>query len=107
MVSVVAKFRLNGISYRDYASSGPPQSEEQQTATLEFAPVTQGSEENKTFWKYTPTGKIELGTINRNVVKALDLGKEYYVYITDVKPEVMDAAITSWSKQFENYNKGP
>ena len=101
MVSVVAKFRMNGISYRDYASSGPPQPAEQQTATLEFSPVTQGSEENKNFWKYTPSGKIELGTVNRDVVKALDLGREYYVYITDVKPEVMDAALLWYSKNFE------
>lgn len=85
MVSVVAKFRLNGISNRDYGA-GPPQPEENQTTTLEFSPVVSGSEENKVFWKYTPAGKLELGTVNRDVVKALDLGHEYYVIITDQKP---------------------
>lgn len=44
--------------------------------SYEFMPVTTGSEENKTFWKYTPSGKIELGTVH---VDAFEIRKEYYI----------------------------
>ncbi len=41
-----------------------------QGKTIKLSPVTSGSEENKTFFKWTPFGSIEIGTINV---------KEYYV----------------------------
>lgn len=41
--------------------------------------VTNTSEENKTFWKYTPSGKIEMGIDNPAAFDALVLGAEYYV----------------------------
>ena len=44
-----------------------------------FSPVTAGSPENDSFFKYTPGGEIRLATINSNVVKSLVVGAEYYV----------------------------
>lgn len=50
--------------------------------TVRLTPVTGDSEENKKFWKWTPTGSIEFGTINDEAVKQFEPGKEYYVDFT-------------------------
>ena len=47
------------------------------TATL--SPVTSGSDENKSFFSSTPSGKIELGSFSDNLFEP---GKEYYVDFT-------------------------
>ncbi len=44
-----------------------------------FFPVVSGSEENKTFFSATPTGKIELSTLTGK----FEAGKEYYLDITE------------------------
>lgn len=43
-------------------------------------PVTSGSEENKDFWKYTPSGKLEM-SMNAGVpaADAFEPGQEYYL----------------------------
>jgi hypothetical protein len=41
-----------------------------------FSPVTQGSEENKAFFKWTPSGSLEFGTVQ---AQAFEIGKEYYL----------------------------
>ena len=41
-----------------------------------FSAVTSGSDENKKFWKYTPSGNIELQSITDN---QFEVGKEYYL----------------------------
>ena len=46
---------------------------------IALSPVTSGSEENKKFWAWTPTGSITIGTINDEAVKQFEAGKEYYV----------------------------
>lgn len=46
---------------------------------LKFRTVTQGSNENKEFWKWTPSGTIEFNTVNVNSAKSFEVGKEYYV----------------------------
>jgi hypothetical protein len=50
---------------------------------VEFYPVTNGSDENKTFWKYTPSGKIEMQIDNPEAFKMFEVGKEYYVDFTN------------------------
>ena len=45
---------------------------------LEFSPVTNGSEENKSFWKWTPTGVIKFNTLNMNAAAEFTAGKPYY-----------------------------
>jgi hypothetical protein len=45
--------------------------------TLE--PVTCGSQENEQFFKWTPWGKMEFGTINEEAAKQFEVGKEYFI----------------------------
>lgn len=49
------------------------------TQVLRLNAVESGSEENKEFFKYTPSGEIRFGTVNPAVKEALPLGKEFYV----------------------------
>ena len=44
--------------------------------------VTGDSEENKQFFRSTPSGTIEVGTVTRGIFK---VGKEYYVDFTEVE----------------------
>lgn len=46
-------------------------------SNVKLEPVTSGGEENDSFFKWTPFGSIEIGTINPNV--KFEEGKEYYV----------------------------
>lgn len=57
------------------------------TTTIKMSPVTSGSDENKEFYHYTPSGNIDLGTINPKVVDAFDIGKEYYVDFEEATDE--------------------
>ena len=63
--------------------------------TLHFTPVYGNGDpnhENTKFFKWSPSGSIQLGTVNRAVWEKLKLGAEYYVDFTmatpppDVKP---------------------
>lgn len=51
---------------------------------LKFRAVTQGSDENKEFWRWTPTGTIEFNTVNAESAKSFNVGSEYHfdVYAT-------------------------
>lgn len=44
-----------------------------------FSAVTSGSDENKDFWKYTPSGSLTLQCLNPSV--EFEPGKEYYIDI--------------------------
>lgn len=50
--------------------------------TVKLVPVTSGSEENKQFYKWTPSGEINLMTVNEAAFAAFELGKQYYVDFT-------------------------
>lgn len=52
-------------------------------STLTLMPVTHGSKENEKFFKYTPSGILEIGTINSEAIKQFVPGKEYYI---DIQP---------------------
>jgi len=47
-----------------------------------LTPVVSGSTENEQFYKWTPSGKIELSTINKDVLGQFIPGGEYYVDFT-------------------------
>lgn len=47
-------------------------------------PVTSGSPENESFFKWTPGGKLELSTVNPEAAKQFVPGKQYYIDITEV-----------------------
>ena len=49
---------------------------------IKLTPVSDGSEENKGFYKYTPSGEILLGIVSAPSAKAFIVGKEYYVEFT-------------------------
>ena len=56
---------------------------ETQTATVILTPVTNSaSEENLTFWKYTPAGQIELQITNPEAYGQFAVGIDYYVDFT-------------------------
>jgi hypothetical protein len=78
-MSVRAKFTVVEKAQRKSSYSG------EVTTVIKLAPVTQGSDENKEFYHYTPSGSIDLGTINPNVVNQFELGKEYYVDFTEAE----------------------
>ena len=55
-------------------------SETLQGIEAEFMPVASGSEENDSFFKFTPYGELKMGIMNPNV--KFEVGKEYYLDFT-------------------------
>lgn len=51
-------------------------------STIKLQPVTSGSEENQSFYEATPSGSIELGTVNEAAASQFELGAEYYIDFT-------------------------
>ena len=49
---------------------------------VQLAPVVGESPENKDFFKWTPSGQIEMGIMNPEASKQFIPGKEYYVDFT-------------------------
>ncbi len=55
--------------------------------SISLTPVTCGSKENEAFFKWTPWGKFELGTINAEAAAQFEPGKEYYIDISCAERE--------------------
>ncbi len=55
--------------------------------TIKLMPVTGNSEENKQFFRWTPAGSIDLGTVNPAVVEQFHIGDEFYIDFTPAKAE--------------------
>lgn len=72
------------VSSRSEACYGPGQ---QKVGSVKLNPVTSGSEENKAFYQYTPSGMVEFATINEAALEALPLGAEVYIDLTVVPKE--------------------
>lgn len=68
MSSVRAKFKVASVTEQEGGLK---------TATLH--PVTTGSPENEQFFKWTPSGQIQLGTINPKAAEKFVPGKQFYV----------------------------
>lgn len=51
-------------------------------AKVVLNPVSDGSEENKQFFKATPSGKIEMNVMNPQAAEQFEVGKFYYVDFT-------------------------
>ncbi|MCB1020331.1 MAG: hypothetical protein KDC27_10400 [Acidobacteria bacterium] len=50
--------------------------------SLTFFPVTSGSKENEEFFRYTPSGTLNLSTVNKDAAAQFTPGAEYYLDIT-------------------------
>ena len=49
--------------------------------SVKMVPVTDGSPENKEFFRYTPSGSLDIGTINEESAEKFQVGREYYIDI--------------------------
>ena len=47
-----------------------------------LVPVMNGSEENKQYWKWTPSGRFEFICLNPAASEQFVVGKEYYIDIS-------------------------
>jgi len=52
---------------------------------LHFSAVTTGSVENDSFFKWTPSGQLSMGTINETAAAEFEVGKEYYLDFSPAK----------------------
>ena len=52
------------------------------TNSVRLQPVTGGSPENEAFYKWTPSGQIELSTINADAAAQFAPGAQFYVDFT-------------------------
>lgn len=77
---VRAKFVCKEIS-----NSSPVSEDNGKTVKLEA--VINGSEENKEFFRWTPSGQISFGCVNVQASQQFVVGKEYYVDFTPADSE--------------------
>jgi hypothetical protein len=77
MTTVRAKFVVNSITLTKHWEK-----DKGNIATIKLQPVTSGSDENKSFYAATPSGNIELGTVNQEAAAAFELGVAFYVDFT-------------------------
>ncbi len=82
-MAVRAKFRVASITRTQYDVWDGQKNVPQEVQTIKLHPVTSGSEENKAFYASTPSGSIELSTINKAAGEQFKLNKEYYVDFTE------------------------
>lgn len=68
--TVKAKFAVTGVNRL------------QGSEIVTAIPVTSGSEENKSFSKFTPSGKLEMYITNENLFGWFQPGEELYLDIT-------------------------
>lgn len=53
--------------------------------TIKLQAVTGTNDENKAFFRWTPSGSIDLGTVNPTVVEQFRIGDEFYIDFTPAK----------------------
>ncbi len=71
MSTVRAKFKVTSLT-----------EQENGLFSVKLQPVTSGSLENEQFFKYTPYGAIEMGTINKAGAENFKPGAQFYVDFT-------------------------
>lgn len=54
--------------------------------------VTTGSEENKEFFKWTPSGQLTLGCVNPEANALFEEGREYYIDFSKAEIEAVQSA---------------
>ncbi|GAB3099717.1 hypothetical protein G8770_03575 [Aestuariicella hydrocarbonica] len=73
-MSVRAKFKVQSVTKDANGHS------------VKLEPVTCGSVENERFFKWTPCGSIQIGTLNEEAANQFEPGKEFYVDFTQAEP---------------------
>lgn len=76
-MSVRSKMKCEGKEEASYGDEGT------KGGTVRLSPVTSGSDENASFYKYTPGGSLVLSTINQAAFDQFTVGKEYYVDVSE------------------------
>ncbi len=71
MSTVRAKFKVQSVTESEGGLK-----------TANLSPVTSGSPENEKFFKWTPGGQIQLGTINLDAAEQFRPGRQFYVDFT-------------------------
>lgn len=77
---VRAKFVVESYETRKSDTRNP---ESEELRSIKMIAVSDGSEENKKFFRWTPNGSINIGVLNPEAWKQLELGKAYYVDFTE------------------------
>lgn len=72
-MSVRAKFKVSSVTEIEGGLK-----------SVKLQPVTSGSQENAEFYKWTPSGSIDLSTINEAASAQFKPGLEFYVDFTPV-----------------------
>lgn len=71
-MEVKAKFRCTSVTNHDGG-----------TETCSFVPVSGGSDENKQWSKYTPSGRLEMSITADGAQGQFKPGREYYLTIVE------------------------
>ena len=79
---VRAKFKVESYETR-LDGKNPPE----ELRSIKLTAVFGTSEENKTFFRYTPNGTISIGMLNPETWKEFPLGAEVYVDFIAAKTE--------------------
>lgn len=85
-MSVRAKFKVTKIEITSTDET------KQEIGTVHLSPVTSGSKENESFYKWTPSGGMTLGTINPDALKQFKVGQEYYIDFTPIETAAAEKA---------------
>ena len=72
-MTVRAKFKVESVTHDSNGHS------------VKLIPVSSGSAENESFFKWTPWGEIKIGTINSGAAKEFAPGKQFYVDFTEAQ----------------------
>lgn len=76
-MGVCAKFKVDTITRSKHWDKSKGE-----IHTIRLTPVTSGSDENAEFYAATPSGSIDLATVNQQAGEQFELGQEYYVDFT-------------------------
>lgn len=80
-VSYTTTMQMIQVGGRGVADD-PFRYENMEVRTMKFSPVYGNGDpnhENTKFWRATPSGSLELGTVNKEAWEQFELGKEYYL----------------------------
>ena len=76
-MKIRAKFKCLSVTSYDTGSE-----------EVHLQPVTSGSDENKTWSKYTPSGSLKMVISADGAVGCIKAGREYYLDIVDAADQV-------------------